>query len=73
MRYKRGALRQAVDGYGVFVTAAGVYHDHRAPGAVEWLLCPNCGLRGFWGVEGVPCPSCGEGATVGCGWLCCCR
>lgn len=66
---------------GEFVDRDGVRHDHRFPGALEWLLCPNCGLGagdadapgyiGFQGVEDDPCPRCGKRGTIGCGWVCC--
>lgn len=54
-------------------------HDHRFPGAVEWLMCADCGYgsagregRDFQGVEGVEqCPGCGSANTVGTGWVCC--
>lgn len=47
-------------------------HEHRAPGAVEWLLCGDCGAREYQGVEEVtPCPECGSLYGIGTGWVCC--
>ncbi len=51
--------------------ATGRWHDHRYPGAIEWLSCTRCGARDFVGDEVVEvCPACG-GEVLGVGWLCC--
>jgi hypothetical protein len=68
-----GGSRSRVPAHGVWSG-----HDHRFPGAVEWLMCVDCGQgsvgRGekFQGVEGLErCPECGSANTVGTGWVCC--